>query len=63
MQANPFHDVGVLREEEVWSVVSGGHGREIGFFVLVIEDSGEKWCGGREHRRSLWPIIGFEERV
>jgi hypothetical protein len=53
----------VLGEEEVWSVVSGGHGREIGFFALVIEDSGEKWCGGREHRRSLWSIIGFEERV
>jgi hypothetical protein len=53
----------VLGKEELWSVVSSGHGREIGFFVLVIEDSGEKRCGRREHRRNLWSVIGFEERV
>ena len=63
MQADPFHDVGVIGEEELWSVVSGGHGRQIGFFAVVIEDAGEERGGRGKHRAKLWSIIGFEERV
>jgi hypothetical protein len=54
---------GLLGEEELWSVVSGGHSRQKGFFALVIENSREKWRGGREHRGGFWSVIRFEKRV